>query len=69
MTAIELIIQLQKMPPNMEVFIDITPSLSDMFKFTECDSVELVEIPEFGNVVALGASGAFENTERNDING
>ncbi len=43
MKAIDLIIRLQQLPPNMEVMFDATNDGSEMFKLVSVDECEEIE--------------------------
>ncbi len=64
MTVIDLIIQLQKLPPNMEIMIDHTREESKMFKFVELNFADEVETATGGKIVLLSP---FEYEETEDF--
>lgn len=55
MKVIDLIIELQKMPPNLEVVLDKTdvPTGAEFFILKGINCVEEVEIPGIGECVML----------------
>ena len=62
MTVIDLMIQLQKLPPNMEVMIDHTREESKMFKFVEVNYVGEVDTATGGPIVLISPV-EYEETE------
>jgi len=66
MKVIDLIIQLQKMPPNKEVILDQTNPDMDMFKFVGINTVE--EIETDGEEFVLLSPMIYEEGNEDDIN-
>lgn len=55
MTVLDLIVKLQNLPPNMEVMIDVTHEGCTMFKFSEINFVDQIELAAIngGDIVIL----------------
>ncbi len=62
MKAIDLIIELQKLPANMEVMIDCTQD-GTMFHFKEIAQVEQVEVESLEDIIVLFP---FEDIKRSE---
>lgn len=52
MKAIDLIIKLQQLPPNMEVKIDV-PNMAGIFKFADILEVERISIESHDDIIML----------------